>query len=87
MGKTVKAFNAITGHNLSERDGWMFMVQLKAVRACTTPTGQPDDYQDGVAYFGLAGESVSTLHGEITVTKSYDRALPDKAFSHYGKIT
>lgn len=57
MQRTVDAFNALTGHELSERDGWMFMVALKAARACTTPTGLSDDYEDGAAYFGLAGEA------------------------------
>jgi len=58
MAATVAAFNALTGHNLSERDGWFFMVVLKMSRACATPTGRPDDYIDLVAYGGLAGESV-----------------------------
>lgn len=59
MGRTVAAFNSLTGHNLSERDGWLFMVTLKMARACNTPTGNPDDYVDGPAYFALAGESVA----------------------------
>lgn len=58
MARTVAAFNAITGHTISERDGWMFMVMLKAARACTTAAGLPDDYEDLAAYAGLAGESV-----------------------------
>ena len=58
MARTVAAFNALTGHQLSERDGWLFMVALKAARACCTPTGQPDDYEDLSAYGALAGESV-----------------------------
>lgn len=57
MARTVTAFNALTGHQLSERDGWLFMVALKAARACTTPTGLPDDYEDLAAYAALAGES------------------------------
>ena len=57
MERAVRAYNAITGHELSERDGWMFMVVLKATRACTTPAGIPDDYEDLVAYGALAGES------------------------------
>lgn len=56
MARTVAAFNALTGHELTERDGWMFMVALKAARACTTPAGLRDDYEDGAAYFALAGE-------------------------------
>ena len=59
MGKTVAAFNAISGHTLTEREGWMFMVMLKAVRACATPDGCLDSHQDGAAYFALAGEGIS----------------------------
>lgn len=58
MASTVTAFNALTGHHLSERDGWLFMVALKMARACATPTGLPDDYEDLAAYAALAGESV-----------------------------
>lgn len=57
MTRTVDAFNALTGHAISERDGWMFMVVLKAARACTTATGLADDYDDMAAYSGLAGEA------------------------------
>jgi hypothetical protein len=57
MGKIVGAFNAATGHKLSDRDGWLFMVFLKAIRAAATPTGKLDDYVDGAAYFALAGEA------------------------------
>ena len=59
MSRTVRAFNALTGHNLSERDGWMFMVALKSARACSSAKGLPDDYEDLAAYAALAGESVA----------------------------
>lgn len=59
MSRTVAAFNALTGRQISERDGWLFMALVKAARACTTPTGIPDDYEDGAAYFALAGESAA----------------------------
>ena len=61
MARTVTAFNALTGHSLSERDGWLFMAVLKAARACSTASGVADDYEDGAAYFALAGESVTVL--------------------------
>lgn len=57
MRRTVDAFNALTGHALSERDGWLFMAVLKMARATTTPAGTPDDYEDLAAYAALAGES------------------------------
>ena len=56
MARTVTAFNALAGHRLSERDGWLFMAILKAARA-TAGSHNPDDYLDGAAYFALAGES------------------------------
>lgn len=58
MARTVAAFNAITGHALSEREGWLFMAQLKAARAWGG-NHHADDYVDGAAYFGLAGEAAA----------------------------
>lgn len=56
MARTVAAFNAITGHNLSETEGWVFMNQLKMVRGSQ---GQyhADDWVDLVSYSALAAES------------------------------
>lgn len=59
MARTVRAYNAITGHALAEREGWLFMAVLKAARA-TAGSHNPDDYTDGAAYFALAGESAQT---------------------------
>ena len=56
MARAVSAFNALAGASLSERDGWLFMVVLKAARA-TAGSHNADDYVDGAAYFALAGES------------------------------
>lgn len=55
MRRTVLAFNALTGRDLSEVEGWLFMVALKAARA-TAGGHKLDDYLDGAAYFALAGE-------------------------------
>ena len=59
MRAAVDAFNALTGHKLTERDGWMFMVMLKASRA-QAGRFRADDYIDGAAYFALAGESADS---------------------------
>ncbi|WP_156317120.1 DUF6378 domain-containing protein, partial [Marinagarivorans algicola] len=58
MANTVASFNAMYGTNISEQQGWMFMVFLKASRA---KQGQfvKDDFEDGASYFALAGEAAS----------------------------
>lgn len=57
MARAVAAFNAVTGHKMTTREGWLFMAVLKLARA-TTAGGRhnADDYVDGAAYFALAGE-------------------------------
>lgn len=56
MSSTVNAFNALYGTNLTEEQGWMFMVFLKAARS-KGGNIRIDDYVDGSAYFALAGEA------------------------------
>ena len=56
MCSTVNAFNALYGTNLTEEQGWMFMVFLKASRSKGGRV-RVDDYVDGSAYFALAGEA------------------------------
>ena len=56
MCSTVNAFNALYGTNLTEEQGWMFMVFLKAARS-KGGNIRIDDYVDGSAYFALAGEA------------------------------
>lgn len=56
MSKTVAAFNEITGAGISEEQGWLFMALLKMVRT-TQGAFRADSYEDGAAYFALAGES------------------------------
>ena len=60
MAKTVAAFNAVTGHHLSEADGWAFMTQLKLVRlfSVRTQTHQ-DSVDDLIAYSALLGETAT----------------------------
>ena len=56
MGKTVAAFNALTGRNLSETEGWLFMSLLKMARA-NQGAFRLDNYEDLVAYTALMGEA------------------------------
>lgn len=58
MGAIVKTFNAMTGHNLSEVEGWQFMVILKMVRA-RSGSFNADDFVDMAAYVGLSGEAAA----------------------------
>lgn len=55
MAKTVEIFKAMTGIELSELDGWRFLMCLKLARSTT---GKPklDTYVDLAGYAGLAGE-------------------------------
>jgi hypothetical protein len=54
--KTVAIFNAWSGLNLTEREGWMFMVALKQARESQGKFHE-DDYVDGASYFALLGEA------------------------------
>lgn len=61
MGKAVAAFNAITGQNLSEPEGWLLMQVLKDVRQWSAPSYHQDSAEDGVAYSALKAESLEAL--------------------------
>jgi hypothetical protein len=56
--KTVSMFNALTGNLLTDEQGWLFMACLKMVRA-QAGRYRADSYEDGAAYFALAGESAA----------------------------
>lgn len=57
MSATVQAFNAITGHELKESQGWLFMVLLKAARANQKHAYHADSFEDMAAYVALAAEA------------------------------
>ena len=63
MGKTVAAFNAITGHALSETEGWHFMALLKMARAHQGDY-RADNHENHVAYAALAGEAAARENQE-----------------------
>lgn len=62
MARAVAAFNALTGKNLSELEGWLFMSVLKMARATA---GKPhlDDWTDLAGYAALGAECVERETG------------------------
>lgn len=56
MAKTVAAFNAITGRDLTEREGWEFMLVLKQVRLFQTDKHHHDSAEDAISYAALLAE-------------------------------
>ena len=59
MGKTVTAFNAITGMSLTESEGWLLVQLLKDVRQWSTPNYHQDSAEDCVAYAALKAEALA----------------------------
>lgn len=55
MQHTVNIFNTITGHTLTEREGWMFMQALKIARNQRKPS--VDGFVDLANYVVLEGEA------------------------------
>jgi hypothetical protein len=62
MQQIVAAFNAIFGTELTEEQGWQFMVLLKIVRSANGKVNI-DDYEDEAAYAALAAEAALTERG------------------------
>ena len=59
MGKAVRAFNAITGRELTEAEGWLLLQVLKDVRLFTRPNYHADSAEDCIAYAALKAEAKS----------------------------
>jgi hypothetical protein len=53
MDRAVAALNTITGHNLTEDEGWMLMLLLKLSRATAKAGYHADSYEDAAAFVGL----------------------------------
>ena len=59
MGRAVTAFNAITGRDLSEPEGWLLLQVLKDVRQWQNPdNAHQDSLEDCIAYAALKAESM-----------------------------
>lgn len=60
MARCVAAFNAITGHNLTEASGWLLLQVLKDVRQWQNPDRYHEDSAvDCVNYAALKAEALS----------------------------
>lgn len=59
MARSVIAFNAITGHHLSEAEGWLLLQLLKDVRQWQTLLYHADSAEDCVAYAALKAEALA----------------------------
>lgn len=57
MGKAVTAFNAITGRDLSEAEGWLLLQVLKDVRLFTRTAYHADSAEDCISYAALKAEA------------------------------
>lgn len=68
MAKTIAMFNAMTGRDLSETEGWLLMCCLKMVRS-TQGEFKADNFEDLAAYAGLAGEAASAVGTTIQVSQ------------------
>lgn len=59
MQRTVVAFNAITGHSLTESDGWLLLQTLKDVRQWQRKDYHADSAEDCIAYAALKAEALA----------------------------
>lgn len=91
MGRTVQAFNAITGRDLTEAEGWLLLQVLKDVRQWQNPDKyHHDSALDGVAYASLKAEALCNAPRPIDPNaqevKPFPFTLPTKEprKPHYG---
>ena len=57
MAATVSAYNAVTGQQMTEANGWLLMALLKMVRDNQRNAPHKDSIEDLVAYASLYGEA------------------------------
>jgi hypothetical protein len=57
MGKTIDAFNIITGRDLYESEGWLLLQLLKDVRDRQRMAPHVDSLEDCIAYAALKAEA------------------------------
>jgi len=79
MARAVRAFNALEGTELTESQGWKFMQVLKLARSAHGALNL-DDYVDGAAYAGLAGEAAAAEALEPRLGQFQSDTVPHRDF-------
>lgn len=71
MARAVASFNAIYGTDITELQGWQFMVLLKMARSVAGRVNV-DDFTDAAAYAALAGECAqrSPIRHDVSICTS-----------------
>ncbi len=64
MVRTVTAFNAITGQDMTEAQAWLFMQVLKDTRQWQKATYHQDSAEDCIAYAALKAEALASGGGK-----------------------
>lgn len=72
MGRIIAAFNALYGTQLTEQQGWHFMVLLKLARQKDKP--HADSMEDAIAYTALAAEAGFTQLGAMPTPQHLPQA-------------
>jgi len=85
MKRIVEVFNSITDLDLTEREGWLFMLAVKLARIQAAKQFDRDSYVDLVGYTALLAECDGELHAPLNPftkeTETHDRsAESDYAF-------
>lgn len=70
---TVKAFNAMFNKDLTEEQGWQFMVLLKMSRSKAGHV-KLDDYVDEAGYAALAAEAAQSERGQAMDAGMYEHS-------------
>ena len=85
MARTVAAFNAITGKDLTEAEGWAFMALLKMVRQWQNPGRYHEDSAiDGVNYSALMAEALSE---QVVASDGVKRDIPKEILDGIRELT
>ena len=74
MLPAVRNFKALRGIDLSESDGWVFMIALKLARASQGGYHE-EDYVDLVGYSALLAEAVAAEHNRLNKVKQINQEI------------